>query len=115
MKVLYQKADGTAEPVSEEEVATCDGVNDLVRMTGIEAIDDESGLWVMDMTKDAKLNRNKKRALDTASLANDGTDHPTVVSSAHEAMILNIWDKLVKNLGNSATADSLCKCCSRML
>ena len=50
MKVLYEKASGAVEPVTEEEAELRDAVSDVLRNAGIEVIDDEKeGQRVLDM------------------------------------------------------------------
>jgi uncharacterized protein with von Willebrand factor type A (vWA) domain len=61
----------------------------------------EQGQRVLDMANDALLDKNKKRALETASLNLNGTDHQTVIPSADGAKVLNHLDTLVKEYENS--------------
>jgi uncharacterized protein with von Willebrand factor type A (vWA) domain len=61
----------------------------------------EQGQRVLDMANDALLDKNKKRALETASLNLNGTDHQTVIPSAYGAKVLNHLDTLVKEYENS--------------
>ncbi|MDD6474794.1 MAG: hypothetical protein PUF74_04630 [Sodaliphilus pleomorphus] len=61
----------------------------------------KQGQRVLDMANDARLDRNKKRALETASPNLNGTDHQTVIPSAYGAKILNHLDTLVKEYKNS--------------
>lgn len=56
---------------------------------------------MLDMANDALLDKNKKRALETASLSQKETDQPTVVPSADGAKVLNHLDTLVKEYENS--------------
>lgn len=100
MKVLYGKAGGAAEPVKEEEAALRDEVNNLIRKTGIEVIDDETGQRVLDMSSETQLSKSKKRTPETASPSVNGTDQQTVVSSADGAKILNHLDSVVNELEN---------------
>ena len=70
-----------------------------------DVIDDvEEGQRVLDMANDALLDKNKKRALETASPNLNGTDHQTVVSSTLGAKVLKDLDNLVNeyefNKGN---------------
>jgi uncharacterized protein with von Willebrand factor type A (vWA) domain len=62
----------------------------------------EQGQRVLDLVNDALLDRNKKRALETASLSQKETDQPTVVPSADGAKVLNNLDTLVKEYENSS-------------
>lgn len=61
----------------------------------------EQGQRVLDMENDARLDRNKKRALETASPNLNGTDHQTVIPSAYGAKVLKNPDTLVKEYENS--------------
>jgi len=61
----------------------------------------EQGQRVLDMANDIRLEKNKKRALETASLSQKETDQPTVVPSAYGAKVLNNLDTLVKEYENS--------------
>lgn len=63
----------------------------------------EQGQRVLDMANDIRLEKNKKRALETASPNLNGTDHQTVIPSAYGAKVLNHLDTLVKEYENSAT------------
>ena len=92
-------------PVTEEEAALRDELNELLREAGMPVIDDvEEGQWVLDMANGARLDKNKKRALETASPNLNGTDHQTAVSSTLGAKVLNNLDTLVNeyefNKGN---------------
>ena len=62
----------------------------------------EQGQQVLDMANDALFDKNKKRALETASPILNGTDHQTVVPSAYGAKVLNHLDTLVKEYENSS-------------
>lgn len=61
----------------------------------------EQGQRVLDMANDIRLEKNKKRALETASPNLNGTDHQTVIPSAYGAKVLNNLDTLVKEYENS--------------
>ena len=61
----------------------------------------EQGQRVLNMANDALFYKNKKRALETASLSQKETDQPTVVPSAYGAKVLNNLDTLVKEYENS--------------
>ena len=105
MLALLSKVIGEAKPVSEDEAALRDAVMNLEREAGLDVIDDvEEGQRVLDMANDALLNKNKKRALETASPNLNGTDHQTVVSSTLGAKVLKDLDNLVNeyefNKGN---------------
>ena len=58
---------------------------------------------MLDMENGARLDKNKKRALETASPSLNGTDHQTVVSSTLGAKVLNNLDNLATKCENSAT------------
>lgn len=60
----------------------------------------EQGQRVLDMANDARLDKNKKRALETASLGTSPRSL-TAISSAYVAKVLNHLDTLVKEYENS--------------
>lgn len=60
----------------------------------------EQGQRVLDMANDALLDKNKKRALETASLGTSPRSL-TAISSAYGAKVLNHLDTLVKEYENS--------------
>ena len=101
--VKQMKAGGGVVSVSKREAALRDAVVDLEREAGLDVIDDvEEGQRVLDMANDALLNKNKKRALETASLGTSPRSL-TAISSADGAKVLNNLDTLVKECENSAT------------
>lgn len=88
-------------PVTEEEAALRDELNELMREAGMPVIDDvEGGQRVLDMANGAQLSKNKKRALETASLSQEETNHPTVIPSADGAKVLKNLDTLVNDFEN---------------
>lgn len=60
----------------------------------------EQGQRVLDMANDALLDKNKKRALETASLGTSSRSL-TAIPSAYGAKVLNHLDTLVKEYENS--------------
>ena len=49
---------------------------------------------MLDMENGARLDKNKKRALETVSPVLNGTDHQAAISSADGAKVLNHLDNL---------------------
>lgn len=101
----FHRAPSRVGRLTKREIALRDALNDAVRETGIEVIEDvEEGQRVLDMANDALLSKSKKRALETASPSLNGTDHQTVVSSTLGAKVLKDLDNLVNeyefNKGN---------------
>ena len=102
-KERYDRASGAAEPVTEEEAALRDAVSGLLRNAGIEVIDDvEEGQRVLDRANEVLLSKDKKRALETASLG-ETSRSLTVIPSALGSKILNNLDTLVTKCKNSST------------
>ncbi len=100
-----QRPTGEPKRVSAKEAALRDGLRDVMREAGIPVIDDAGeGQRVLDMANGARLDKNKKRALETASPNLNGTDHQTVVSSTLGAKVIKDLDNLVNeyefNKGN---------------
>jgi len=102
-KERYDRASGAAEPVTEEEAALRDAVSGLLRNAGIEVIDDvEEGQRVLDRANEVLLSKDKKRALETASLG-ETSRSLTAIPSALGSKILNNLDTLVTKCKNSST------------
>ncbi len=102
-KERYDRASGAVEPVTEEEAALRDAVSGLLRNAGIEVIDDvEEGQRVLDRANEVLLSKDKKRALETASLG-ETSRSLTVIPSALGSKILNNLDTLVTKCKNSST------------
>ena len=90
-------------PVTEEEAALRDELNELLREAGMPVIDDvEEGQQVLDMANGARLDKSKKRALETASLGTSSRSL-TAISSAYGAKVLKSLDNLVNKCENSST------------
>ena len=101
----FHRSPSRTEKPTKREAALRDGVNELMREAGIEVIDDAGeGQRVLDMANGPRLDKSKKRALETASPNLNGTDHQTVVSSTLGAKVLKNLDNLVNeyefNKGN---------------
>lgn len=94
----YQKA-GTPLTPNSAEVALRDAIADLMRKSGLDVLGHEVGQQVLDEANGryVRLSAKQKRALETATIADESTNNATVVSSAAGA-------KIQKNLG--ALADS---------
>lgn len=100
----FHCAPSRAGRLTKREIALRDALNDAVRETGIEVIEDtEEGQRVLDMANDVQLSKNKKRALETALLWDKSHFKGTIVSSADGAKILNGLDNLVNKCENSTT------------
>ena len=88
-KERQHKADVVENPSHGEEVLR-DAVIDKLRESGIEVLGAE-GQKVLDMAngKDVRLEAKRKRALETATIADESTNNATVVSSAAGAKVQN--------------------------
>lgn len=87
--------------LTKREKALRDELVDIARQAGIETITDvKEGQRVLDMANGVLLNKNKKRALETALLWDKSHFKGTVVSSADGAKILNKIDTLAKEYEN---------------
>ncbi len=87
----YQKANKATQP-SKEEVVLRDAVIDHLRENDMDVITDEAeGQSVLDMAngRDVRLSAKQKRALETATIADESTNNATVVSSAAGAKVQN--------------------------
>ena len=104
-QLMEHRSNERKAQLTKREAALRNGVNELMREAGIEVIDDEKeGQRVLDMANGARLSKDKKRALETASPNLNGTDHQTVIPSADGAKVLKNLDTLVndfENLSNS--------------
>lgn len=99
----FRRASSRVGRLTKREIALRDALNDAVRETGIEVIEDvEEGQRVLDMANDALLSKSKKRALETASLGTSPRSL-TAIPSADGAKVLNNLDNLVKEYENFAT------------
>ena len=94
----YQKA-GTPLTPNSAEVALRDAIADLMRKSGLDVLESKEGQRVLDEANGryVRLSAKQKRALETATIADESTNNATVVSSAAGA-------KVQKNL--EALADS---------
>ena len=94
----YQKA-GTPLTPNSAEVALRDAIADLIRKSGLDVLESKVGQQVLDEANGryVRLSAKQKRALETATIADESTNNATVVSSAAGA-------KIQKNL--EALADS---------
>ena len=99
----FHRAPSRVGRLTKREIALRDALNDAVRETGIEVIEDvEEGQRVLDMANDALLSKSKKRALETASLGTSSRSL-TAISSADGAKVLKGLDNLVNKCENSST------------
>mgnify|MGYP006987710768 CR=1 FL=1 len=104
--VRQQKADivgaesMVASKPSKSEVALRDAVIDHLRENGMDVITDEAeGQRVLDMANEAdvRFGAKQKRALETATIAEQSTNNATVVSSADGAKVQKILETLADN------------------
>lgn len=80
-----QKADGkSAQLHTREETILRDAVIDHMKESGLDVLGTEEGQQVLDMAngRDVRLSAKQKRALETATIADESTNNATVVSSA---------------------------------
>ena len=88
---------------TKKEVTLRDALVDHMNGFGMDAqLDDKVGQRVLDMAneRDVKLNAKQKRALETATMADESTSKATVVSSADGAKIQKNLETLVGNYEN---------------
>ena len=100
MEAREHKADVVENPSHGEEVLR-DAVIDKLRESGIEVLGAE-GQKVLDMAngKDVRLEAKRKRALETATMADESTNKATVVSSADGAKVQNNLEILADSYKN---------------
>ena len=96
----YQRGVDGVKP-SKAEVVLRDAVIDRLRESGIEVLGAE-GQKVLDMAngKDVRLEAKRKRALETATMADESTNKATVVSSADGAKVQNNLEILADSYKN---------------
>ena len=98
-----QKADGTAKEVNEAQRMMTEALVEHLSSFGVPiSADVEEGQKMIDEVngRGIVLSKGKKRALETASLAENEQDQPTVVSSADGAKIQKNLESLKKDYGN---------------
>ncbi len=87
-----QKAGGkSVQPPTREETILRDAVIDHMKGSGLDVLGTEEGQQVLDMAngRDVRLSAKQKRALETATIADESTNNATVVSSAAGAKVQN--------------------------
>ena len=101
MEAREHKADVVENPSHGEEVLR-DAVIDKLRESGIEVLGATEGQKVLDMAngKDVRLEAKRKRALETATMADESTNKATVVSSADGAKVQNNLEILADSYKN---------------
>ena len=101
MEARKHKADVVENPSHGEEVLR-DAVIDKLRESGIEVLGATEGQKVLDMAngKDVRLEAKRKRALETATMADESTNKATVVSSADGAKVQNNLEILADSYKN---------------
>ena len=79
-----QKENERAEAENSAEVALRDAIADLMRKSGLDVLGHEVGQRVLDEANGryVRLSAKQKRALETATIADESTNNATVVSSA---------------------------------
>ena len=96
----FQKASSRTSEPTQREAALRDELNELLREAGMPVIDDvEEGQRVLDMANEAdvRFGAKQKRALETATIAEQSTNNATVVSSADGAKVQKILETLADN------------------
>lgn len=95
-----QKAVGkSAQPPTREETILRDVVIEHMKGSGLDVIGTEDGQRVLDMANEAdvRFGAKQKRALKTATIAEQSTNNATVVSSADGAKVQKILETLADN------------------
>lgn len=95
-----QKADGkSAQPPTREETILRDVVIEHMKGSGLDVLGTEEGLRVLDMANEAdvRFGAKQKRALETATIAEQSTNNATVVSSADGAKVQKVLETLADN------------------
>lgn len=95
-----QKAVGkSAQPPTREETILRDVVIEHMKGSGLDVIGTEDGQRVLDMANEAdvRFGAKQKRALETATIAEQSTNNATVVSSADGAKVQKILETLADN------------------
>lgn len=95
-----QKADGkSAQPPTREETILRDMVIEHMKGSGLDVLGTEEGLRVLDMANEAdvRFGAKQKRALKTATIAEQSTNNATVVSSADGAKVQKVLETLADN------------------
>ena len=98
----YQRGVGGVKP-SKAEAVLRDAVIDRLRENGMEVITDVAeGQKVLDEAngEDVMLSAKQKRALETATMADESTNKATVVSSADGAKVQNNLEVLADSYKN---------------
>ena len=102
-ELRQQKADGkSAQPPTREESILRDVVIDHMQESGLDVLGTEDGQRVLDMANErgAKMSAKQKRALETATIADESTNNATVVSSADGAKVQNNLETLAEGYQN---------------
>ena len=95
-----QKVDGKlAQPPTREESILCDVVIEHMKGRGLDVIGAEECLRMLDMANEAdvRFGAKQKRALETATIAEQSTNNATVVSSADGAKVQKVLETLADN------------------
>lgn len=94
----YQKGN-SKKPLTEAERTLRDAITERLRESGLDVLGTEEGQQVLDMAngRDVRLSAKQKRALETATIADESTNNATVVSSAAGAKVQKILETLADN------------------
>ena len=96
---LSNESDSTKQSLRTQDSAIRDAFVERMRLSGMDVITDETGQRVLDManSEEVMLSAKQKRALETATIAEQATNNATVVSSADGAKIQNNLEILADN------------------
>ena len=96
---LSNESGSARQSLRTQDTAIRDVLVERMRLSGMDVITDETGLRVLDManSEEVMLSAKQKRALETATIAEQATNNATVVSSADGAKIQNNLEILADN------------------
>ena len=96
---LSNESGSARQSLRTQDTAIRDALVERMRLSGMDVITDETGLRVLDManSEEVMLSAKQKRALETATIAEQATNNATVVSSADGAKIQNNLEILADN------------------
>ena len=96
---LSNESDSARQSLRTQDTAIRDALVERMRLSGMDVITDEAGQRVLDManSEEVMLSAKQKRALETATIAEQATNNATVVSSADGAKIQNNLEILADN------------------
>ena len=96
---LSNESGSAKQSLRTQDTAIRDALVERMRLSGMDVITDETGQRVLDManSEEVMLSAKQKRALETATIAEQATNNATVVSSADGAKIQNNLEILADN------------------